>query len=130
VYVEPGLAARRSPRQLAIPSCGTVPSFDVVFGLAVAGAILGRSVLVVAMTELFLLRWQRQLEGLARPVTGLTLVDGRFRPSVDWKACLGGVGHDVALLQGAWTGSLAQSLSQGYIQALVDAVSAGLIVLA
>ena len=130
-YVEEGAAARSgSSRRIAVPPPGAVPSFDQVFGLALVGAHFDQAVLVIYMTEQVLNGWQCRLEERAGPVDGLDLLDGRFAWSVDWKAFFGSKRYDVIVLHGVLSALQTLSLPFSYVKRLVEAVPAGLVVLA
>ena len=130
-YVESGIPSRmRSSCRIAVPPPGTVPTFEQVFGLALVGAHFEQSVLVIYMTERALNGWHDRLEEQARPVDGLDLLDGRFAWSVDWRAFFGRKRYDVIVLHGVLSALQTLSLPFSYVKRLVEAVPAGLVVLA
>jgi len=118
------------PLQIAVPAPGRVPSFDGVFSLAVTSALFDQEVLVICMTEQVLTSWRLRLQQRARPVEGLALLDGRYAWSANWRAFFYSRAYDVTVLHGVHSALQDQSLPLSYTERLVDAVPAGLIVLA
>ena len=119
-----------SPRQIAVPAPGLIPSFDDVFGLAVTSALFDQTVLVICTTEQVLTNWRRRLQERARPVAGLELLDGQFAWSANWRAFFCSRSYEITVLHGLRSAFQDQSLPLSYTRRLVDAVPAGLIVLA
>jgi hypothetical protein len=117
-------------RRVAIPECDSIPSFDNVFALAVTSALLDQTVLVVCMTEEVLRNWQHHLKLRAKPVEGLTLLDGQFAWSADWRAFFHSRNYDVAVLHGIHAALQDRSLPLSYAKRLADAVRTPLIILA
>jgi hypothetical protein len=130
-YTDRRSGDQASPRrQIAVPAPGSIPSFDGVFSLALTSALLDGTVLVICMTEQVLTSWRRRLQQHARPVEGLALLDGRYAWSANWRAFFHSRAYDVTVLHGIRSGLQDQSLPLSYAERLVDAVPAGLIVLA
>ncbi len=119
-----------SSRRLAIPAAGSLPSFDNMFALARIGVLFDQTVLVISMTEEVLTSWQRRLQERGRPMDGLTLLDGRFGWSVDWRAFFCARSYDVTILHGLHTALREQALPRSYAERLLDAMRSGLIILA
>jgi hypothetical protein len=89
-----------------------------------------RSVLVIGMTELNLIRWQRQLQIRCKQTEEVTLLNGRSGRPVDWKTIFRDQSYDLAILHGVCSGVLDHSLSPSYVDELVYAVPAELTLLA
>lgn len=116
--------------RIAVPEDGRVPSFDSVYALAVTSALLDQSVLVICLTEELLADWQRRLQERSRPLDGLTLVDGRFGWSANWRPFFQHRSYDITIMHGIHAALKEQNIPISYAKRLVDAVSCGLIVLA
>lgn len=117
-------------RQIAVPAAGAIPSFDKVFSLAVTSVLFDHVVLVICMTEEVLTDWQQRLQERGRPVEGLTLIDGRYGWSTDWRAFFRAWRYDLIVLHGIHRALEDQDLPPSYVKRLTDAVPSGLIVLA
>ncbi len=117
-------------RQVAVPAAGVVPGFDNVFSLALTAALFDQAVLVICMTDEAMMGWQQRLAERGRPVEGLTLLDGRFAWSVNWRAFFRMKCYDITVLHGIHAALADQTVPRSYADRLVDAVPAGLIVLA
>ncbi len=116
--------------QIAVPEDGRAPGFDNVYALATTSALLDQSVLVICLTEEPLTEWQRRLQERARPLEGLTLVDGCFGWSANWRAFFSQKTYDVIVMHGIHAALQEQRIPLSYAKRLVDAVPKGLIVLA
>lgn len=119
-----------SSLQVAVPASGTAPSFDNVYALAVTGALLDQSVVVICLTEESLMDWRRRLQARVRPLDGLTLVDGRFGWSANWRAFFQHKPHDITVVHGIHVALKEQNIPISYAKRLVDSIPSGLIVLA
>ncbi len=116
--------------QIAVPEDGQAPGFDNVYALATTSALLDQSVLVICLTEELLTDWQRRLQERAGPLEGLTLVDGRFGWSANWRAFFQHKHYDITVMHGIHTALKEERIPTFYARRLVDAVPRGLIVLA
>lgn len=128
---QPGNGHKAEGRlRIAVPEDGKVPSFDSVYALATASALLDQSVLVICLTEELLTDWRRRQQEGSRPLDGLTLVDGRFGWSANWRAFFQHKSYDITIMHGIHTALREKRISPSYARRLVDAVCRGLIVLA
>lgn len=116
--------------RIAVPEDGQAPGFDNVYALATTSALLDQSVLVICLTEELLADWRRRLQERARPLEGLTLVDGRFGWSANWRAFFQHESYDITVMHGIHTALREERIPPSYARRLVDAVPRGLIVLA
>lgn len=116
--------------QIAVPEDGQAPGFDNVYALVTTSALLDQSVLVICLTEELLADWRRRLQERARPLEGLTLVDGRFGWSANWRAFFQRKSYDITVMHGIHAALREERIPPFYARRLVDAVSQGLIVLA
>ena len=118
------------PLQIATPTNGSPPSFDNVYALAVTSALLDQEVLVVCLTDETLTGWQRRLQERVRALDGLTLVDGRFGWSANWRTFFQHRRHDITVMHGIHAALKEQNIPISYAKRLVDSIPSGLIVLA
>lgn len=116
--------------QIAVPASGSVPSFDNVYALAANSALLDQSVLVICLTEELLTGWRRRLRERVRPLDGLTLVDGCFGWSANWRTFCQHKSYDITVMHGIHVALREQNIPISYAKRLVEAVPRGLIVLA
>ncbi|MGC8780234.1 MAG: hypothetical protein ACP5UQ_05135 [Anaerolineae bacterium] len=116
--------------RIAVPEDGRAPGFDNIYAVAVASALLDQSVLVICLTDELLADWRRRLQERGRPLDGLTLVDGRFGWSANWRAFFQHRSYDITVMHGIHTALQEQRIPRPYAIRLVDAVSKGVIVLA
>lgn len=119
-----------SSLRIAVPTAGSAPSFDNVYTLAVTGALLDQEVLVVCMTDEMLAGWRRRLRERSWPLEGLTLLDGQFGWSVNWRAFFCYRSYDITVMHGIHVALKEQRISPSYAGRLVNAVPSGLLVLA
>jgi len=118
-------------KSLAVPAPGKQPSFEEVAGIAIASAMVcNQSVCVLCLTQQLLERWMQELEELAVPITLLDVVNTNRATLADWKELLSGNAYNVTVLHGTYRELRANRLSVGYVKALVDAVSSGLVIVA
>lgn len=117
-------------RRIATPATDAIPSFDNVFASALTSALFDQSVVVICMTEELLTDWRQRLQERARPVEGLTLLDGRCGWSADWRAFFHTRSYDITVLHGIHRALQDHDLPLSYARRLAYAVPRGLIVLA
>jgi len=119
-----------STKTLALPTTENQRTFEEIAGMILMDALLGSSVCVVCLTDELLARWLKRLDGYDVPITLLDALNSNWATLTDWRAFLGGQPHDVTLLHGVMAEMKANRLSLGYVKHLVEAVPAGLVVIA
>lgn len=123
------LDADASPRrQIAIPYHS--PSFDEIAELGVDAALVGQRVAALCLREALFRRWQRYLNERALIVPRLDLLDVYAASVSDWLAFLAQHDYDIAIFHGIRVALESRDLALDDAERLVNATSAGLIVLA
>lgn len=116
--------------RIAAPENGKVPGFENVYALAVTSALFDQSVLVICLTEELLTDWRRRLQERTRPLDGLTLVDGRFGWSANWRIFFQHRSYDVTVIHGIHAALKEENIPISYAKRLLGSIPSGLIVLA
>ena len=119
-----------APRQIAVHCPGHVPSFDDVFGLALTAAQIGQRVVALCMREHIFRDWQRRLDECALSVPRFDLLDAYSASPTDWAEFLAHQAYDIIIFHGIRSALASHNLPLSHAKRLVDAISAGLIVLA
>lgn len=119
-----------APLQIAVPTGDAAPDFASIYALAVTGAGLDQETIVVCLTDETIAGWRSRLQERSHALDGLTVVDGRFGWSVNWRAFFSQKTYDITVMHGLHTALRQESLPVSYAKRLLDAVPRGLIVLA
>lgn len=120
--------AQASRRQIAIPYHS--PSFNEIAELGVDAALIGQRVAALCLREPLFRRWQRYLNERAINVSRLDLLDAYAASIPDWNEFLAQHDYDIAIFHGIRVALESRALALHDAEQLVNATSAGLIVLA
>lgn len=120
--------APASRRQIAIPYHS--PTFDEIAQLGVDAALVGQRVAVLCLRKSLFRRWQRYLNERAFTVPRLDLLDAYAASIPDWNSFLAQHDYDIAIFHGIRVVLESRALALDDAERLVNATSAGLIVLA
>lgn len=116
--------------QIAVPAGDAAPDFASIVALAVTGASLDQETIVVCLTDETLAGWRNRLQEHFHALEGLTVVDGRFGWSVNWRALFCQKVYDITVMHGLREALQQESIPISYAKRLLDVVPRGLIVLA
>ena len=118
-----------SQKSLAIPAPGKQPTFDEVADIVLTGAHFELSSCVLCLAQEMLERWINRLDNSPAPVALLDVLNTNQATLTDWQMFLRRQVYDITVLSGALAEMQAGRLSPGYVQALVDAIPSGLVML-
>lgn len=130
VQVEKSVVQRVSPRQIAVPAPGRLPSFQEMFDIAVIGALHGQRVVVICMTRAISDDWQLWLARMGMPLPELEVLDARAACRIRWESFFSSRSYDMVIVHGVRGAFGADTATPTYVEQMVNAVPTGLIVLA
>ncbi len=117
-------------KQLALPCSNASITFEAVANLAWVNILWDKSVGVLCLTEESLAQWTGWLERFPDELPAFDLLDLDQATLADWQKFLSGQAYDLVILHGAYIDLQAGRLSIRYLAGLIDAVPAGVVVVA
>ncbi len=117
-------------KQLAIPASGKQPTFEEVANIVTVGALCELSVCVMCLSGEMLDYWLERLAHFPRRVTVLDVLNTNRATLKDWQSFLSQQHYDITVLHGAQAELQAGQLAPAYVTRLVEAVPAGLVMVA
>lgn len=122
---------KRTPgKSLASPTGGAPPTFNQIVEIVLAGIMCRLSVGVLCLSQAALDDWSNWPGRLSPSLARFDVLDGDQAALGDWQAFLSSQSYDMTILHGACAELQADRLATSYVTALVNAVPAGIIVLA
>lgn len=118
-----------SGRMLALPVAGKVPSFTNIAGIVKMGLLYNQQVCIFCLTEKGLARWLEWVERLPAPPQP-ELLNANHATLPDWVGYLNRHRFDLVVLSNAWAELQAGRLAVGYLNTLIRAIPAGLVMVA
>ena len=121
---------RSTHKSLAVAKTDAEPSFDHVARAAATALICDMSVQVLCLTDEQLQRWRRHFSHASVASANLQIRDLNRATLAEWRTAVGQCRPDMTVLAGFHAARHRQEISAEYANALIDAVPAGLVVMA
>jgi hypothetical protein len=118
----------RRKKTFAIPNQGRQPSFEEVADIALTAAAFNQAVCVLCWNQALQERWMYHLDKFSTLIPLLDVLDANQAMLDEWKVLLGDCPYDIIVMHGIQTAYQAEKLTIGYVMALVDEISAGLVI--
>ncbi len=117
-------------KKLAVPRRGSTYQFEDLTSLVWVSCLWNKSAGVLCLGRESLDRWTGWLERFPNGLPSVEVLDLDQATLADWQHFLRGRGYDTVILHGAYAELRAGRLSTGYLAGLIDAIPAGVVVVA